>query len=91
VSKLKKNPEKNPIKPGIIKKLFFAVKLQIQSNPAGNEITSGMKTKDEVIKCVTDEVYGVGVNAQFEFTGAHLFKYNFFIVVIRSSFGVTEQ
>ena len=79
VSKLKKNLEKNPLKPVIInKKLFFAVRLQISSNPAGDEITSGMKSKEEVIKCVTDEVYGAGVNAQFEFTGAHLFKYQTF-------------
>ena len=79
VSKLKKNLEKNPLKPVIInKKLFFAVRLQISSNPAGDKITSGMKSKEEVIKCVTDEVYGAGVNAQFEFTGAHLFKYQTF-------------
>ena len=50
----------------------------IQSNPAGDEITSGMKTKAEVIKCVTDEIYGAGVNAQFEFIGTHLFKYQSF-------------
>ena len=64
MSKLKKNLEKNPLKPVIInKKLFFAVRLQIHSNPAGDEITSGMKSKEEVVKCVTDEVDGVGVNA----------------------------
>ena len=50
----------------------------IQSNPAGDEITSGMKTKAEVIKCVTNEIYGAGVNAQFEFFGTHLFKYQTF-------------
>ena len=41
----------------------------IQSNPAGDEIMSGMKTKAEVTKCVTNEIYGAGVNAQFEFFG----------------------
>lgn len=79
VSKLKKNLENNPIKPVIInKKLCFAFRLQIQSNPTGDEIISGMKIKEEVIKCVTDKVYGAGVNAQLEFTGSHLFKYQSF-------------
>jgi hypothetical protein len=66
VSKLKMNLEQNPIKPVIIKKkLFFAARLQIQRNPAGDEITSGMKTKVDLINCVTNEVYGA---VQMEFS-----------------------